>query len=261
MNKIKIKYCVAVAVVMIATAFSGCSGDEEIISLDEARLDEDSLLTRSLYDDGGVAGNATSGDSLGGASNGVENSASGDFVSSTSVKAADEESICIYVCGAVVNPGVYKLSGDIRMIDAIDAAGGMKEDAGSQYLNLASRVSDGVKIYVPTQTEVEEAFASGDDEVYSVVTLSPDGVFVTSDDALTSDASQTGDSSSGGLVNLNTATRESLMTLPGIGESKADKIIEYRKTNGGFSTTEDLMLISGIKEGLYNKVKDSICVK
>ena len=66
-------------------------------------------------------------------------------------------------------------------------------------------------------------------------------------------------SGSGALVNINQASKEELMTLPGIGESKADKIIAYREENGRFSTPEGIMEISGIKDGLYNKIKDKIC--
>ena len=67
-----------------------------------------------------------------------------------------------------------------------------------------------------------------------------------------------GGSGSGGLININTASREELMTLPGIGESKADAILEYRKTNGGFGTKEEIMNITGIKEGVYSKIEDKI---
>lgn len=230
MNKDKMKYWFAVAVVTIATAFCGCEGSkDDIIALDEVSIDEESLLKKSMADQ-------SSGEDV----------LEGD---------ASKEEICVYVCGAVGNPGVYRLSGDVRMTDAIDAAGGMTEDAGARYLNLAAKVSDGTKIYVPTSVEVEEALVSGGEDVYSVVTVS-------ADNAVSTSSSQTEKStSSGGLVNINTAGKEELMTLPGIGESKAEKIIAYRDENGGFSQTEDLMLISGIKEGLFNKVKDYICVK
>ena len=67
--------------------------------------------------------------------------------------------------------------------------------------------------------------------------------------------------SADGLVDINHADRQTLMTLPGIGQSKADKIIAYRDANGGFASIEDIMLVGGIKEGMFNKIKDSICVR
>ena len=240
MNKRKIKYLSAVAVFLIATAFGGCKGSEDdIIALDEVNLDDDSQLKESLYEEGST-----------------ESAASPKEVDEKTKSDIDDEILCVYVCGAVDNPGVYNLSGDIRMIDAIKAAGGMKEDAGAKYLNLASKVTDGQKIYVPTTVEVEEAFAQGEDATYSIVEISADGVAFGDDIESGTDSTD-----EQGRINLNTADKTELMTLPGIGESKADKIIEYRDKNGGFSSTEDLMLISGIKEGLYNKVKDKIFVK
>lgn len=217
MNTNTIKYCFAVAIIFIATAFGGCTGkNDDIIVIDENLTNENSLLIDSLRESDSSCKEQTSEEAV-------------------------PDKMCVYVCGAVDSPGVYMLSGDIRVIDAITAAGGMREDAGEKYINLASKVCDGQKIYVPTIVEAQEAFASVGDTVYSMES-------VTSDD-------------SKGLVNINSADREQLMTLPGIGQSKADKIIEYREKNGGFKSTEDLMLISGIKEGLYNKVKDKIVAK
>ncbi len=153
---------------------------------------------------------------------------------------ANKPSLIVYVCGEVKNAGVYELYEKSRVIDAIEAAGGISEAAAVQTLNLAAYVNDGEKIYVPS---VDEALNS---TVYT-------------------DANSMTGSSAGGVsatknVNINTADRATLMTLPGVGESKADKIIAYREAHGGFSKPEDLMLVSGIKEGMYNKVKDYICV-
>ena len=138
----------------------------------------------------------------------------------------------------------------MRVADAVDAAGGFTESAGSSYLNLAAKISDGQKIYIPTVSEIEEALT--EDGVTAAV------VNITDTSGVAYQDSQGGDD---GLVDINTADRDTLMTLPGIGQSKADKIIAYREANGGFSTIEDIMLGAGIKEGLYNKVKDKICVR
>ena len=152
----------------------------------------------------------------------------------TTAEAADSEeeeaaSVWVYVCGEVRTPGVYELPEGSRITDAVEAAGGMTEGAAGTYLNLAETVSDGQKIEVPSvemaQT-LEEAAAEG----------------------------------TSGLVNLNRATEAELMTLSGIGESKAKEIIRYRESKGGFQKPEDLMNIPGIKEGVFNKIRDQITV-
>ena len=129
----------------------------------------------------------------------------------------------VYVCGEVNDPGVYHLPNKSRVCDAIESAGGMTDDAGRDFWNLASEVYDGQMIYVPTKEEVE----SGS---------------VPKQDTENTDVSS-GDSSK---ININTASKEELMTLAGIGESKADNIIKYRQENGSFSAVEDLTNVSGI---------------
>ncbi len=174
-------------------------------------------------------------------------------------KPEDEPSskITVYVCGAVRNPDVYVLDSKNRIVDAVSAAGGFMDDAGTEYLNLAAGLSDGQKVYIPTVAQIEEALYR-DEELYSAE------VNITSN--IPSVGSENNSGRGGGeendvLVDINHADRETLMTLPGIGQSKADKIISYRESNGGFSSIEDIMLVGGIKEGLYNKVKDRICVR
>lgn len=135
---------------------------------------------------------------------------------------------CVYVCGAVQNPGVYELPKGARVGAAIEKAGGFTQNAAATY-NLAEKVADEQMIQVLT---VEES-----SQMQTVKTESEDG-----------------------RINLNTATAEQLMTLPGIGQSKADSIIAYRTENGSFQSIEDVMNITGIKEGVFVKIKDSITV-
>lgn len=140
------------------------------------------------------------------------------------------QSIFVYVCGEVNTPGVYELPADSRVYEAVDAAGGIKETGAYTYLNQAEKLSDGQKIYVPSQ---EEALAQGGD-------------------------GQSTEELSDGRINLNTASKEELMTLSGIGEVKAEAILRYREEKGGFTSVEELKGIEGIKEGVFNKVKDQI---
>lgn len=140
--------------------------------------------------------------------------------------------IWVYVCGAVCAPGVYELEAHSRVYEAIEAAGGMTETAASSYLNQAERLSDGQKIYVPSEDEAmqEQGVNSGEQTV--------------------------GD----GKIDINAATKEELMSLNGIGEVRAQAIIDYREKHGGFTSVEELKEIEGIKDGVFNKLKDLIKV-
>ena len=167
------------------------------------------------------------------------------------IETNDSQSFVVYVSGYVNNPGVYELSAGSRVIDAIDAAGGYSKEAYDNYLNLASLISDGQMIYVPSEEEVSQG------NVESIAgNGGTSGIGVNGNGG---NSGSNGTGNSGGLVNINSASKEELMTLPGIGESKADKIIAYREANGRFNSPEGIMEISGIKDGLYNKIKDKIC--
>ena len=155
------------------------------------------------------------------------------------VENSEKSGIYVYICGEVINPGVYELSGDSRIYEAVDAAGGFTENAARECVNLASKVSDGMQITIYNREEA--------------ASLPADSASVGGN------AGKSGTSGSG-LVNLNTATKEELMTLKGIGESKAEDIIRYREKSGGFKKIEDIMKISGIKENGFQKIKDSITV-
>ena len=169
------------------------------------------------------------------------------------IETDDSQSFVVYVSGYVNNPGVYELSAGSRVIDAIDAAGGYSKEAYDNYLNLASLIADGQMIYVPSEEEVESG------SIERGVASGADGSGVGGVTGGNGGGNGGNSSDSGTLVNINQASKEELMTLPGIGESKADKIIAYREENGRFSTPEGIMEISGIKDGLYNKIKDKIC--
>ena len=169
------------------------------------------------------------------------------------IETNDSQSFVVYVSGYVNNPGVYELSAGSRVIDAIDAAGGYSKEAYDNYLNLASLIADGQMIYVPSEEEIESG------SIERGVASGADGSGVGGVTGGNGGGNGGNSSDSGTLVNINQASKEELMTLPGIGESKADKIIAYREANGRFNSPEGIMEISGIKDGLYNKIKDKIC--
>ncbi|HAQ51653.1 MAG TPA: hypothetical protein DCR12_02685, partial [Lachnospiraceae bacterium] len=147
---------------------------------------------------------------------------------STKDKSSNSSGKCfVQVVGAVNKPGVYELESDSRIFQAILMAGGLREDADESSLNQAQKISDGMKLEIKTK-----------DEVQSSAQNSPND----------------------GKVDINTADASTLMTLPGIGESKANSIIKYRESKGRFNSCEDLKNITGIKDGVYNKIADSIKV-
>lgn len=140
--------------------------------------------------------------------------------------------VYVYVTGAVANPGVYSLDEGLRVCDAVEAAGGLTEDADASTVNLARVLSDGEHIALPTKAEVETALAQG----------------------------SAGGAAASSLVNINTADASALETLSGVGSATAQAIISDREQNGPFSTIEDLMRVDGIGEKKFAKLKDSICV-
>ena len=145
------------------------------------------------------------------------------------------QTVFVYVCGAVESPGVYELRADARVFEAISSAGGITEDAAPDAVNQARVIADGEQIYVPT---VEEAASQQTGVGGTTVTKGTESV----------------------KVNINTAGKEELMTLTGIGEAKADDILKYREEHGSFGSIEELMQINGIKEGVFNKIKDDITI-
>lgn len=148
----------------------------------------------------------------------------------------------VHVDGAVAAPGVVVLEGsDLRVLDAVDAVGGLSDDADTTGINLAEPLIDGSKVHIPR--EGEDAFDAGS---------LPAGQSTTS--------GATGDGQATVLVNLNTASVDELQTLPGIGEVTARAIIEDREANGPFATTEDLMRVSGIGEKKFARLRSGICV-
>jgi competence protein ComEA len=150
-----------------------------------------------------------------------------------------EELFYIHICGAVMKPGVYRIAGEARLCEVIGMAGGLTQDADGDYINQAQIVMDGQRIYIPAKKETKELSA---------------GDYIGGDSK-----EQTGDN--GGLININKATKNELMELPGIGQAKADCIIEYREKKGNFETVEELMEVSGIKEGLFNRISSNVTVK
>lgn len=227
-----------VAVLAICVVLSACGKKEDtFLYFEKAQLGEEELEATSEAEEKTAAA--------------VENQAEVRAFSQSQMQESVE--ICIYICGAVERPGVYQLEESSRICDALELAGGYAADAQIDYWNLAERLLDGQMIYVPT---VEEAKERDWDS------LPEQSAREESLEAARKDVTEpTQESPCTRKINLNTATKEELMTIPGVGEAKADSIISYRKTNGDFRQIEDVMNISGIKEGLFGKIKEYITVE
>ena len=226
------KKIIFVILCMLMCVCQGCS-DEEVMEIISEEADKEENADDSIEEDSGALADNTE--------------------KTENIETNDSQSFVVYVSGYVNNPGVYELSAGSRVIDAIDAAGGYSKEAYENYLNLASLIADGQMIYVPSEEEVESG------SIERGVASGADGSGVGGVTGGNGGGNGGNSSGSGALVNINQASKEELMTLPGIGESKADKIIAYREANGRFNSPEGIMEISGIKDGLYNKIKDKIC--
>ena len=166
----------------------------------------------------------------------------------------EAKTLVVHICGAVSAPGVYELPAGSRIIDAVEAGGGFLPEADEACCNLAEEIVDGCQIYIMTKSE---SCADGQTEKKAGIQTSPDGDMQTTDRNVRSNSAPALEN---GLVNLNTADVAALMTLPGIGESRAKAIISYREQHGAFAQIEDIMKISGIKQAAFSKIKDKITV-
>lgn len=167
------------------------------------------------------------------------------------------ENVRVDVKGAVKNPGVYELDSNSRVIDAIKLAGGTKSSASTKYLNLSKKVSDEMVIYVYTSNQIKNMNIN-ENIIEECNCPTIDTSSCAGSNIITSIGDSTVKDDNTNKVSLNKASKEELMTLTGIGESKALAIIEYRNNNGGFKVLEDIMNVSGIGEAAYNKIKDYI---
>lgn len=216
--------------VMLLTAFAlgGCGRDgkeDMVLKLDQAAEAGDS---DAGAEPGGFGLSDAEADSRG-REDTVE-TAMPDRMDISQRAGLEEVFICVYVCGAVAEPGVVELPEGSRGEDAVALAGGMTQEADTAYVNLAARLSDGEKLFIPTKEEAE--LLEQDESVRA-----------------------------GGLVNINTADSGELCTLPGIGESRAADIISFRERNGAFAAIEDIMKVPGIKANAFEKIREKIVVR
>ena len=165
-------------------------------------------------------------------------------------KSNGQSQVVVYICGAVKHPGVYKFTAGSRINDAINAASGFKKGAARTAINQARVLEDGEQITIPTLKQVKR-------KQLSKITDGDNFQDKTTDNENTDSSER---ESQDTLININTASAGELTSLSGIGQSRADAIIEYRQSNGKFQSIEDIMKIPGIKQGIFNKIKNKISV-
>jgi len=140
---------------------------------------------------------------------------------------------------------VYELPEDSRVFEAVEKAGGLCENADTENINLAAKLADGDKLYIPTKDETNTGKTN---------------IGIITDKIIHYAQSGTSFSENGGIININTADANRLTEISGIGPSTAQKIIEYRKTNGNFKSVNELLNVKGIGEKTLAKIKDKLCV-
>ena len=191
----------------------------------------------------------SNGESLDGDSEAAEGAAA-DLQSKGNSQTQEEDILYIHVCGEVAAPGVYELPAGSRIYEAVEKAGGMTSEAAQEYVNLAQAIEDGQQLWIPSREEIQTYQETGKDVSGF---LGAGGVAGTG-------GVSGGSSASGILINLNTASKEELMTLNGIGAARAEAILSYRDQKGGFRAIEDIMKVPGIKNAAFQKIKDKITV-
>ncbi len=190
----------------------------------------------------------------------------------------NKNKIIVDVIGEVNNPGVVTLNNGARIIDAIKAAGGKTEEADLSKVNLAYVLEDGVQLYIPkinedknkdnqeitqeSSVKIEDLESKENTQVEYIRTdAGEEGIITTEVQSSANSSSNNSKDSIKEKININNASKEKLEELSGVGQSIAQKIIEYRQKNGRFKTIEDIKKVSGIGESKFNNIKDNIKVK
>ncbi|WP_373844576.1 helix-hairpin-helix domain-containing protein [Clostridium sp.] len=154
--------------------------------------------------------------------------------SPANIKEQSSSNITVYINGEVKNPGVYKLEQDSRVEDLVKASGGFTNEANSYKLNLAKKLKDEDYVYVDKKLDNEHVQQQNGEQVKI---------------------------SENAKININTANKEELKTIPGVGDVTAQKIMDYREQNGGFSSVEDLKNIDRIGDKTLEKIRDKVDVR
>lgn len=178
-------------------------------------------------------------------------------------KCSSDTSYYVEIKGEVVNPGVYKVDNDKRIIDVIELAGGLTEKSDTTLLNLSKKIFDEMYIKIYSKEEVKKALENVNKPtvIEIIKEIEKECICIDNNDACIKDESndKSSDITDKKLININSATIDELINIPGIGKSKAEKTINYRTLNK-FNTIEDIKKVSGIGDAMFDKIKDYITI-
>ena len=182
-----------------------------------------------------------------------------DIIKKEENKEQKEEEKDIYIVdikGEVKYPSAYEVGPDTRVKDVINLAGGLTNNADTSATNLSLKVKDEMVIIIYSKNQIKELTKVKEEE--NKISTDCNNNSVTSNNACLN--SNNNQNQTNSLININTATKEQLLTLSGIGDAKASDIIAYRKTNGNFKDIAEIKNVTGIGESIYAQIKDFITV-
>lgn len=173
-------------------------------------------------------------------------------------KSPEEKKVKVDIKGFIKNPGVYELSSESRILDVIEKAGGLLENANTEHLNLSRKVLDEMVIIIYSNDEVNQLKSTNKENIKLDNDAYIDKTTVINNTSSNNKTNNTQKKETPSVISINTGTKSDLMTLKGIGEAKAKLIIEYRENNGGFKSIEEIKNIKGIGDSIYSKIKEYI---
>lgn len=185
-----------------------------------------------------------------------------DSTDSTVTTATTDETIStipVYICGQVLSPGIYEVPVGTFLYELTALAGGLTSEAAEENINLVFCLKEPVAIYIPSDEDILMTNQNGQMSTSDYI-RNPNEIAVWGEEGLTTNGSMSPDGSTDAKININTADQEALETLPGVGESTALAIIQYREKNGAFASVDDIMKVSGIKEGRFDAIREFITV-
>lgn len=232
--------------------FSGRSGDaEEDAAGEDGTSDAEggNRASAAGLEDGTPDAEGDSGASAAGLEDGTPDAEGGNGASAAGERETEPAGY-VYVCGAVAQPGVYPMHEGMRVFEALELAGGFTGDADREWLNQAELLRDGARLYVYTKEETSQLAENAGES----------GRRMWQEDAGSLENAEAADGPDGQKININTAGCEELKTLPGIGDAKADAVVQYRSEHGPFASIEEIQNISGIKSAVFAKIRDLITV-
>lgn len=168
----------------------------------------------------------------------------------------NEKNVIVYVCGAVNEPGVYRLPAKSLLMNAIEACGGMTQDGDDEKVNLAREVKNGEMFNIPRKSHPEKGHVENETKTRAQKTPEIEEIELNADDTPCDSKSLIHEKS----VNINEADVNELDKLPGIGPGISQRIIDYRRTRGSFQSKEEIKNVAGVGQKLYDKIKDLISI-